>query len=67
MTTIQNNIIYRAGGRSKVIRLGDREWDLDTFNGFCPLWKNNLFGPPAFRRANDNLYLKPELFDFTRP
>ncbi len=67
MTTIQNNIIYRAGGRSKVIRLGDRELDLDTFNGFCPLWKNNLFGPPAFRRANDNLYLKPELFDFTRP
>lgn len=63
-TTVQGNLLFRAGGKNKMALIGKNEVALENLSEVCNAWKDNVFSQPPFTCVQDDLYLKPDQFDF---
>jgi hypothetical protein len=63
-TVIENNLLFRDGGGSKLIEVNKNYYDLKAFNNLSNLIKNNMYAPPGFTDVSINYYSKPRRFNF---
>lgn len=63
-TVIENNLLSRDGGASKVIEVNKNYYDFKAFSRLSNLIKNNIYTPPGFTDVSINYYSKPGRFNF---
>ena len=63
-TTIENNVMYRAGGADNAVTYGETLYSLAAFETFSSMAQNNVFADPLLTDVSFDYYAMPELFNF---